>query len=341
MSEQLTNLFEYDANGRIVPVDLLSVGSGGTPGGEDTQIQFNDDGAFAGASGITTDGKSLTITSDNTSAGLIDFPTDDSSRQITFADGNDSSIHYQSGELDITSVAAINLGTSLATGIYLQDDGVSKTIVGMGDSAFSAVPSAVLALSSTTQGFLPTRMTSVQRDAIATPAEGLTIYNTTSGTVDYYNGATWLTIPATSGGIITDWASYTPTFSADFDTPTGIHMFYRRVGNDVEIRGSFVTGASPTSGVVSFSIPAGLSINNSKLPPGSLAKAGSFVIMNPTPVNFYGSSQGGELFADGSSTTAAFFSYRTDAGVYSKMVGTNFFGGVAVAVEFSVPATGW
>ncbi len=37
MSEQLTNLFEYDANGRIVPVDLLSVGSGGTPGGEDTQ----------------------------------------------------------------------------------------------------------------------------------------------------------------------------------------------------------------------------------------------------------------------------------------------------------------
>ena len=39
--------------------------------------------------------------------------------------------------------------------------------------------SAITDMTSTTQGFLPPRMTTVQRDAIATPATGLMIYNTT------------------------------------------------------------------------------------------------------------------------------------------------------------------
>ncbi len=37
--------------------------------------------------------------------------------------------------------------------------------------------SAVLSADSTTQGFLPPRMTTTQRDAITSPAEGLVIYN--------------------------------------------------------------------------------------------------------------------------------------------------------------------
>jgi len=46
-------------------------------------------------------------------------------------------------------------------------------------------------MNSTTQGFLPPRMTTTQRDAIVTPATGLKIYNTTLGTTDTYDGATW------------------------------------------------------------------------------------------------------------------------------------------------------
>jgi hypothetical protein len=34
-------------------------------------------------------------------------------------------------------------------------------------------------------------MTTVQRDAIATPATGLEIYNTTTNSVNYYNGTAW------------------------------------------------------------------------------------------------------------------------------------------------------
>jgi hypothetical protein len=51
--------------------------------------------------------------------------------------------------------------------------------------------SAVLQADSTTQGFLMPRMTTAQRNAIATPAIGLSIYNTTTKTTDIYDGAAW------------------------------------------------------------------------------------------------------------------------------------------------------
>jgi hypothetical protein len=52
--------------------------------------------------------------------------------------------------------------------------------------------SSILELSSTTQGFLPPRMTTTQRDAIASPATGLVIYNTTTLAANVYNGTSWV-----------------------------------------------------------------------------------------------------------------------------------------------------
>ena len=51
--------------------------------------------------------------------------------------------------------------------------------------------SAVLSAESTTKGFLPPRMTTVQRDAIASPAAGLVIYNTTTGKLNVRGAAAW------------------------------------------------------------------------------------------------------------------------------------------------------
>ena len=62
--------------------------------------------------------------------------------------------------------------------------------VGMGTNAPNA--SAKLAVDSTTQGFLPPRMTDAERDAIATPAAGLMIYDTTNNQMNYWNGSTWI-----------------------------------------------------------------------------------------------------------------------------------------------------
>jgi hypothetical protein len=57
--------------------------------------------------------------------------------------------------------------------------------------------SAKLQIDSTTQGFLPPRMTETQRNAIASPAAGLTIYNTTVNDLEVYNGSVWVNDGAT------------------------------------------------------------------------------------------------------------------------------------------------
>ena len=51
--------------------------------------------------------------------------------------------------------------------------------------------SALVDITSTTKGFLPPRMTTVQRDAIASPAAGLVVYNSTTNKHQGYNGSTW------------------------------------------------------------------------------------------------------------------------------------------------------
>jgi hypothetical protein len=61
--------------------------------------------------------------------------------------------------------------------------------VGIGTSAPDA--SAVLEVQSTQKGLLIPRMSSTDRDAIASPATGLMIFNTTTGTFEFYSGSTW------------------------------------------------------------------------------------------------------------------------------------------------------
>jgi len=50
---------------------------------------------------------------------------------------------------------------------------------------------SLLDLTSTTKGFLPPRMTTVQRDAITSVPAGLMIYNTTTNKLNFYNGSAW------------------------------------------------------------------------------------------------------------------------------------------------------
>nr|WP_052408569.1 fibrinogen-like YCDxxxxGGGW domain-containing protein [Nonlabens ulvanivorans] len=52
-------------------------------------------------------------------------------------------------------------------------------------------PSSILDIESTTHGVLFPRMTTTERDAITTPAEGLFIYNLDSDCFQYYKGTSW------------------------------------------------------------------------------------------------------------------------------------------------------
>ena len=62
----------------------------------------------------------------------------------------------------------------------------------VGINTSSPNSSALLELSSTTKGFLPTRMTTAQRDAITPKPEGLMIYNLDVHCMQYWNASKWV-----------------------------------------------------------------------------------------------------------------------------------------------------
>lgn len=64
---------------------------------------------------------------------------------------------------------------------------------GIGTTA-TVADSAQLEVTSTTKGFLPPRMTTTQKNAIVTPVEGLSVYDSTLKKLCVYTGAAWETI---------------------------------------------------------------------------------------------------------------------------------------------------
>lgn len=74
----------------------------------------------------------------------------------------------------------------------------------------------------------------------------------------------------TYGTPISDWQEYTPTFNSGFTVGTGGYSkwYWRRVGGDCEVRGSFwlgTSGFSMGSGNFTFALPSGLSVDESRL----------------------------------------------------------------------------
>ncbi len=61
-------------------------------------------------------------------------------------------------------------------------------------SSITIASSSILQADSTTQGFLPPRMTTTQKNAIASPAAGLVVYDTTLGKLCVRGAASWETI---------------------------------------------------------------------------------------------------------------------------------------------------
>ncbi|WP_166922813.1 hypothetical protein [Flavobacterium poyangense] len=67
----------------------------------------------------------------------------------------------------------------------------AQTVQKIGDNPTEINKTAVLEVASSTKGFLPPRMTTVQRDAITTPANGLIVYNTDTKKLEVFDGTSW------------------------------------------------------------------------------------------------------------------------------------------------------
>jgi hypothetical protein len=84
------------------------------------------------------------------------------------------------GRLDVRAPGALSIDTAFR--VRNSADSNNLIIIngagGIGVGTSSPLPSAVLDINSTTQGFLPPRMTNAQRLAISLPAVGLMVYCT-------------------------------------------------------------------------------------------------------------------------------------------------------------------
>jgi len=111
------------------------------------------------------------------------------------------------------------------TGVWENTDSLSLSSLVIGASTPN--PKAALDIQSTTQGFLPPRMTSAARDAIASPPHSLIVYNTSTNAINLHNGTAW-------GNVLT-------THSASFTSATLAAAVSDETGS-----GSLVFAASPT-----------------------------------------------------------------------------------------------
>lgn len=108
----------------------------------------------------------------------------------------------------LLKVIAIFFG--VITSSFAQNTFPGTGATGIGTTSPNA--SSLLEITSTSKGLLIPRMTKVQRDAIATPATGLMIFQTNSTPGFYYfNGSTWTAIKSKAGWSLTGNAGTTPT----------------------------------------------------------------------------------------------------------------------------------
>jgi hypothetical protein len=122
--------------------------------------------------------------------------------------------------------------------------------IGVGTTTPNA--SALLDVASTTKGVLLPRMTTVERDAIATPANGLQIYNTTTSALNYYNGSSWQALGVAGSGLTSlgGQTGGTQTFAAG---ASGTAPAIASSGNVHTLNVPLASGAGVTSGTITKS----------------------------------------------------------------------------------------
>jgi hypothetical protein len=166
----------------------------------DTSLKVNDNQLVEGFSGSLvrfklgyngSTGQAISTRDGQFALGLIDTDQLAAIRFLTLGTGASYIDAYSEG----TSKAAnyplfigsrTNNASTLVAGSTTEENG---TRVVFGSAVSDA--SALVQINSTTRGFLPPRMTTTQKNAIASPAAGLVVYDSTTNKLCCYNGSTW------------------------------------------------------------------------------------------------------------------------------------------------------
>jgi len=140
---------------------------------------------------------------------------------------------------------------------------------------------------------------------------------------------------STPGVTVTDWISYTPTFTG-FGTVTNAGFFYKRIGDSIQIRGKFTAGTT-TATEARISLPSGLTSDSTKLP-SSIAYVGDMGISLSASSIF-----GAATLIEPSVTYLTFSLQTSSSGRLTKQDGSFIAGsGDIISVDTSlIPVTGF
>ncbi len=107
-------------------------------------------------------------------------------------------VGYSGGTSSVPVTLSVNgsvaIGTTTDAGFKLDVNGTARVVTKLSVGGSPTAASAVMEVTSTTQGFLPPRMTTAQKNAIASPAAGLIVYDTTLAKLCVRTASAWETI---------------------------------------------------------------------------------------------------------------------------------------------------
>lgn len=129
-------------------------------------------------------------------------------------------------------------------------------------------PSAKLDVTSTTQGFLPPRMTTAQRNAIINPAEGLIIYNITTSCLNIRSSNVWNTFCGSIDGSISSLGCNSATLFGTFKKNQTVNNCYiilpYKGGNGGSYQG-FTVNSSGVNGLKATIVPGYFGVGDGTL----------------------------------------------------------------------------
>lgn len=194
-----------------------------------------------------------------------------------------------------TTFAYLHAGSDANNNLILDLPGVDTFRINHSEVVTNE-PSAILDVISDTQGFLTPRMSTVQKNAIVSPATGLIVYDTTLNFLQEWNGTIWTSVsPVTNPAGSDTWIQYNNSgvFGADsnltFDYSATKTLTVTGTGDGTT--GNFVVTTDGTSGQVG----GGLTITTAG---GSLGQTGgNLTITTGEVVHFFGgeTNTGGSL----------------------------------------------
>lgn len=199
--------------------------SGGSPGGSDTQIQYNNAGAFGGTAAFTWDGTNLDLTSG-------DFRLDDNV-DLVFGTGNDAKIYYDGTNM-IIDPTVVGSGDLLVGPTANQD--LRCNFLGLAGSAISANAVVNCSTSGSARGCLAFSYTKTGGTNIVANINSTVNYQLTTNANAVGVSSTVSEQVSNTGN--SNYRCYSAAWNSTVNITTGTHIF-----KGIELDG----GNGPTS----------------------------------------------------------------------------------------------